>query len=184
ERLRLVAAELVLGLIFLHQSGIVHQDIKPANIMISSDGHIVIADFGSRVQKTFHPIVLNAHDFITFTPLYAAPELVCRNRAGLIIYDSRVDWWSLGVVLYELATGSAPFTNSSATTTKDEVLPLGDGRHHKEAKRRNMGDFSLSFGAMENLLAALQCDKDDHIHDLVLQLQTFIQAVGASCVLG
>ncbi|KAH7871514.1 kinase-like domain-containing protein, partial [Lentinula edodes] len=95
-------AELVLGLIFLHQSGIVHQDIKPANIMISSTGHVVIADF---VQKMFHPIVLNAHDLITFTPLYAAPELVCRNRAGLIIYDSRADWWSFGVVLYELATG-------------------------------------------------------------------------------
>ncbi|KAF9078388.1 kinase-like domain-containing protein, partial [Rhodocollybia butyracea] len=111
-----------LGLIFLHQRGIVHQDIKPSNIMISSAGHIIIADFGastalpfsfdyegfpvipnSPANKTFHPIVLNAQDLITFTPLYAAPELVRRNRAGLVIYDSRADWWSFGVMLYELA---------------------------------------------------------------------------------
>ncbi|KAJ4001905.1 hypothetical protein F5050DRAFT_1707841 [Lentinula boryana] len=194
--LQLIAAELVMGLIFLHQSGIVHQDIKPANIMISSAGHVVIADFGastalpfsfdyedfpviptSRAQKTFHPIVLNPHNLITFTPLYAAPELVCRNRAGLIIYDSRVDWWSLGVVLYELATGSAPFTIPLTTKTKGKVQPSADELKGEKMKRRSLGDFSLSFGAMEKLLAEMEDDDHHHHRELVSQLQTFIRAL-------
>ncbi|KAJ3731486.1 hypothetical protein DFJ43DRAFT_414308 [Lentinula guzmanii] len=194
--LQLIAAELVMGLIFLHQSGIVHQDIKPANIMISSAGHVVIADFNastalpfsfdyedfpviptSRAQKTFHPIVLNPHNLITFTPLYAAPELVCRNRAGLIIYDSRVDWWSLGVVLYELATGSAPFTIPLTTKTKGKVQPSADEPKREKMKRRSLGDFSLTFGAMEKLLADMEDDDHYHHRELVSQLQTFIRAL-------
>ncbi|KAJ4490388.1 hypothetical protein J3R30DRAFT_3421265 [Lentinula aciculospora] len=195
KSLHLVAAELVLGLIFLHQSGIVHQDIKPANIMISSAGHVVIADFGAstalpfsfdyedfpviptaRAQKKFHHIVLTPRDLITFTPLYAAPELVCRNRAGLIIYDSRVDWWSFGVVLYELATGSTPFTIPPMTRTKGKGQPSSNEKKSVR-KRRSLGDFSLSFGAMEKLAEELQGNNDDHNYDLVLQLQIFIKAL-------
>ena len=141
-------AELTLGLLFLHRHGIVHQDIKPANIMISEGGHAAIGEFGaasalpvpdqsggdpferpcppSCVDKdsdgaTHGSIVLQPEDSVTFTPLYAAPELFERNEDGLLIYDKCADWWSLGVSLYELTTGGIPFHISS------DAVSIGKG---------------------------------------------------------
>ncbi|KAF9261723.1 kinase-like protein, partial [Marasmius fiardii PR-910] len=115
-----------LALRFLHYNGIVHQDVKPANVMVSPEGHIVLSDFGASTtlpfsldyddfpvsyapaistSKTYHPVVLQGNDVVTFTPSYAAPELMRRNDVDLVIYDERVDWFSFGALLYELATG-------------------------------------------------------------------------------
>ena len=142
--MRFLAAELTLGLLFLHRHGIVHQDIKPANIMISEGGHAVIGEFSAASAlpvpcqsgdnplegpsgddedgMTYGSIVLQPEDTVTFTPLYAAPELLERKEDGLLIYDERADWWSLGVTLYEITTGGIPFDISS------DVVSIGKGR--------------------------------------------------------
>ena len=102
--LRLLAAELVLALLFLHGTGIIHQDVKPANIMVSATGHVVLGDFGaSSWSEGGGKVIFEPTDVVTFTPLYAAPELVHRDPAGdagRVVIDGGVDWWSLGVVLY------------------------------------------------------------------------------------
>ena len=162
--MRFLAAELTLGLLFLHRRGIVHQDIKPANIMISEGGHAVIGGFGAASTlpilgqtggdpferpcplscvdedgtMIYGSIVLQPEDTVTFTPLYAAPELLERKEKELLVYDERIDWWSLGISLYEITTGGIPFHISS-----DDVS-IGKGR-------RNDCENSLVFDLLEGL---------------------------------
>ncbi|KAK0205461.1 kinase-like domain-containing protein [Desarmillaria ectypa] len=130
--LRLLSAELVLAVLFLHENGIIHQDLKPANVMVSAAGHVIVGDFGasSYMDRCGNGVTLQPTDVVTFTPLYAAPELKCRNTEGLVVFDERVDWWSLGVMLYELAVGSVPFRTGDC---------------------RTVGDFSYAFGEMEKI---------------------------------
>ena len=174
---RLLAAEISLGLLFLHHNSIVHQDIKPANIMISSAGHVVIGDFGAvsrlpSLESRSSPepsytgfsnhnqaIVLEPDDFITFTPLYAAPEMRERNMEGLVVYDERADWWSLGVLLYELVTGHPPFNSPSKLSTFRRL-------------RRSDGDHSLSFGRLEELSLLWRAREDCCAH-----LESFLRSV-------
>lgn len=94
------AAEMILGIQYMHSKGIVFRDIKPENVLITEDGHIKLADFG------FAKRLLNHSKTFTFcgTPEYMAPEILFKSG-----YDYSVDWWSLGVVIFEMLTGYSPF---------------------------------------------------------------------------
>jgi serine/threonine protein kinase len=145
--------------------------------MISSAGHAVIGDFGaaSRLPSlgssssrgpiftglTDHnrAIVLQPEDLVTFTPLYAAPEIRERNLEGLVVYDERADWWSLGVLLYELVTGNAPFNLSNRVNILARL-------------RRSDGDHSLSFGHLEKLCLSWRTRGDS-----CEQLESFLRSV-------
>ena len=88
----------------LIQNGIIYRDIKLENILLDGEGHIVLTDFG--LSREFHPedTVRRATSFCG-TIEYMAPEVV--KGGG---HDIAVDWWSLGVLTYELLTGASPFT--------------------------------------------------------------------------
>lgn len=101
SEVRVIAAQLVSALRYLHEHRIVHRDMKPQNILIGSDGVVKLCDFGFARAMSCNTLVLTS---IKGTPLYMAPELVQEQP-----YNYTADLWSLGVILYELFVGTPPF---------------------------------------------------------------------------
>lgn len=99
------AAEITLALEHLHSLGVVYRDLKPENILLTKDGHIKLADFGL-AKEGIHDGV-NGTNSLCGTPEYLPPEIL--DRLG---HGTAVDWWNLGMVLYEMLTGLPPwYTN-------------------------------------------------------------------------
>uniref|UniRef100_A0A8B9K7H5 Ribosomal protein S6 kinase n=1 Tax=Astyanax mexicanus TaxID=7994 RepID=A0A8B9K7H5_ASTMX len=103
QEVALYSGEIALALEHLHQLGVVYRDLKLENILLDANGHIVLTDFG--LSKEFDEVE-RAYS-ICGTIEYMAPEIVEGGESG---HDKAVDWWSLGVLMYELMTGGSPFT--------------------------------------------------------------------------
>ena len=98
-----IAAQAADGLAYAHERGVIHRDIKPGNIMLVRGRHAKVMDFGIARMRVSD--VKTQTGAILGSPKYMSPEQVAGRRV-----DRRADIFSLGVVLYELATGEAPFT--------------------------------------------------------------------------
>ncbi|KAL6111862.1 prkcd [Pungitius sinensis] len=101
NRATFYAAEIIVGLQFLHSRGIIYRDLKLDNVMLDKDGHIKIADFGMCKERVFGDV--RATTFCG-TPDYIAPEILLGQK-----YTFSVDWWSFGVLVYEMLIGQSPF---------------------------------------------------------------------------
>nr|AML79273.1 putative LOV domain-containing protein [Maianthemum canadense] len=141
EAARFYAAEVVISLEYLHCLGIIYRDLKPENILLQKDGHVVLADFDlsfltsskpqvlrsaspTRRKKSrdqFHPIFVaepstQSNSFVG-TEEYIAPEII--TGAG---HSSAIDWWALGILLFEMLYGRTPFRGKNRQKTFSNIL--------------------------------------------------------------
>ncbi|KAH9383540.1 hypothetical protein HPB48_025112 [Haemaphysalis longicornis] len=113
-RARFYAAEVTLALMFLHQYGVIYRDLKLDNILLDTDGHCKIADFGMCKEG-----IKNGVTTTTFcgTPDYIAPEILQELE-----YGPSVDWWALGVLMYEMMAGQPPFEADNEDDLFESIL--------------------------------------------------------------
>lgn len=112
ERAKFYAAEILLALKYLHQQGIIYRDLKLENLLLDKDGHMKIADFGLCKEQINYG---NTTRTFCGTPEYLAPEVLEDAH-----YGRAVDWWGLGVVMYEMMVGRLPFYSRN----HDELFEL------------------------------------------------------------
>jgi serum/glucocorticoid-regulated kinase 2 len=114
-RAQFYAAEILLALEFLHSKNIIYRDLKPENVLIDAKGHIKLTDFGLAKELE----ISEARRTKTFcgTNEYLAPEVILGE-----LYGESVDWWALGIVIYEMLTGWPPWTDDNRETLFKRIL--------------------------------------------------------------
>ncbi|KAM4628862.1 microtubule-associated serine/threonine-protein kinase 3 [Polymixia lowei] len=162
EMTRMYFAETVLALEYLHNYGIVHRDLKPDNLLITSMGHIKLTDFGlskiglmnmttnlyeGHMEKDTREFVDKQ---VCGTPEYIAPEVILRQG-----YGKPVDWWAMGIILYEFLVGCVPFFGDTPeelfgqVVSDDIIWPDGDDALPADAQ--NMITSLLRQSALDRL---------------------------------
>lgn len=110
-----IVAQVALGLAYAHEHEIVHRDVKPSNIMVIRDGHVKITDFG--IARMASSAVRTQTGMVLGSPKYMSPEQVMGREI-----DARSDIFSLGVMLYEMLTGLAPFNGDNVNAIMYQTL--------------------------------------------------------------
>lgn len=130
------AAQLVSAFSFLHKEEIVHRDLKPENVLMGADGYLKLADFG--LAKSLDKKNPLTYSFCGTTE-YLAPEII--KDEG---HSFTVDWWTLGILIYELATGRTPFlhknTHQTTKLIKSGRIIFPDPDKHKIYMSKEMQD--------------------------------------------
>ena len=155
EEAKFYTAEIILAIESIHELDCIHRDIKPDNILIGKDGHIKLTDFGlAKISdKIFKEDIIdykfednkkshNRNFSCVGTAYYAAPEVINKKT-----YGQEIDWWSLGVILFEMMVGYAPFCS------------------------KNVKDVCFKVSHFENyLIFPKKCKASNNCKDLILKL--------------
>ncbi|KAI8907524.1 kinase-like protein, partial [Powellomyces hirtus] len=108
---RFYATEVAMALSYLHSENIVYRDLKPENVLLDVTGHAKLGDFG------FAKVIDGTTRTFCGTPSYIPPEILLHKE-----YSSAVDWWSFGVLLFEMLSGCSPFQEDTAARTYERIL--------------------------------------------------------------
>ena len=161
-----IGSQLCSGLAAAHERGIVHRDIKPANIMVTRDGVVKILDFGlSKYNES--STRSSASGPVMGTVDYMAPEQALGREV-----NHQADVWSLGVVLFEMATGQRPFRGSNQLSILFDIVH-NDPRGDKEKETAVMG---IPIGLGRVIRKALAKDLEDRYQN-VLEVREDLEAL-------
>lgn len=157
-----VCRETLSGLCHLHESGVIHRDIKSDNILLSLRGDIKITDFGYCAQITETDRHRNT---LVGTPYWMAPEVITRKN-----YDSRIDIWSLGIMVIEMIEGEPPYLNEQPVKALYMIISNGTPEiREPEHLSANLKGF---------LDRCLQVDVDKRANALELTQHSFVLSAG------
>ncbi|PWV03565.1 putative rac serine-threonine kinase [Trypanosoma cruzi] len=114
KRARFYTAEIGMAVEYIHSKSVLYRDLKPENLVLDREGHVVLTDFGLAKRDVAEDV--RTHTFCG-TPEYMAPELV--KKSG---HTTAVDWWSLGAFLYEMVDGMPPFYSPNVAEMYEMIL--------------------------------------------------------------
>ncbi len=154
-----IAIQAAMGMAKAHQKGIVHRDIKPANMLITSDGVVKVVDFG--LAKLAGQVKLTREGTTVGTVAYMSPE-----QAKGEAVDQRTDIWSLGVVLYEMLSGTLPFKGDYERTLIRSILQQEPERLGRLRKDLPAGIENIVFKVLSKNPADRYQSMDELLEDL------------------
>ncbi|CAD8047722.1 unnamed protein product [Paramecium primaurelia] len=114
KKMKFYAAEILIGLDYLHKQNIIYRDLKPENILLDSEGHIKLCDFGLSKICSWGDMYAKS---ICGTFEYIAPEIILEE-----IYTKSCDWWTYGALLYDMLTGKPPFYQLTKNQIKEYAI--------------------------------------------------------------
>jgi serine/threonine protein kinase len=157
--------EVARGLDYAHRQGILHRDMKPSNILIDTEDHPYITDFGlARIAEAGSSTI--SHDMMLGTPYYISPEQA-RGEKNL---DNRTDIYSLGIILYELITGRVPFQ-------ADTPYAIVHGHIYQAVPKPTAANPDLPPEVDEVMEKALAKDPSERYATATAMMQAFSQAL-------
>jgi len=161
EEIRFYAAELFMAIDSMHKIGWIHRDLKPDNILLDRNGHVKLGDFGSCIKMKNGRVVSSS---TVGTPDYISPD-VLSSTGETIEYGPEVDYWTAGVIIYEMFYGTTPFYSNSLRETYSRIQNI---------------DFTFEDGISEelrSLIKCLICDKEQRIGFEQIKTHPFFKGV-------
>jgi atypical protein kinase C iota type len=155
DHARFYSSEIILALDFLHSKGIIYRDLKLDNVLLDIEGHIKLTDYGMCKEG-----LTKGEKTSTFcgTPNYIAPEMLRGEE-----YDFSVDWWALGVLMYEMMAGRSPFEPVNENPSENPDLHTEDHLFQVILEKPIRIPRNLSVRAASVLKAFLQKQPEDRL---------------------